>query len=116
LDAATLSTAKALIVDLCLQLMSGIFKGLIDSGSSDCFVNSGFVIKNNLRIQEIDPLFLILIDDTINYCINQVVLLPIQLVYRLSYVIECYATPLDSSCEVVLGHSWFRDWNPTIDW
>jgi len=25
-------------------------------------------------------------------------------------------TPLDGSCEVVLGHNWLRDWNPTIDW
>ena len=115
LGIATLSTIRVLIVDLYLQLVSGIFKRLIDSGSLDCFVNLGFIIRNNLRIQEIDFFSHTLIDGTINHCMNQVILLPIQLACRSLYMIEYYATPLDSFCEVVLDYSWLRDWNSTID-
>ena len=77
MGAVTFSKTRSLIVDLCSSLVQRIFKGLVDSGSSDCFLDSKFVISNKLRTREIDPLPLTLIDGTVNYYINQVVSLPI---------------------------------------
>ena len=74
-----------------------MFKGLVDSGSFDCFLDSKFMISNKLRTQEIDPLPLTLIDGTVNYYVNQVVSLSIQLPCRSLYMIECYVTTLDGS-------------------
>ena len=73
---AKLSGMKSLLVDLRSQLVPGKFKGLMDSGSSDYFVNSEFVTKNKVRTQKINPLPLFLIDGTVNHCIDQVVSLP----------------------------------------
>jgi len=42
-----------------------MFRGLIDSGSLDCFLDSNFVSINKLRTWEIDPLPLTLIDSTV---------------------------------------------------
>jgi len=86
-----------------------MFKGLVDSGSSDCFLDSKFMISNKLRTWEIDLLPLTLIDGTMNYYVNQVVFLPIQLPCRLSCMIECYVTTLDGSYELVLGYNWLRE-------
>ena len=112
---AKLSGMKSLLVDLCSQLVPGKFKGLVDSGSSDCFVNSEFVTRNKVRTQKINPLPLFLIDGTVNRGIDQIVSLPMQFSCGSSCVVECYVTPLDGSCEVVLGYNWLRTYNPAID-
>jgi len=116
LGIVTFSKTRSLIVDHCLSLVLGVFKGLVGLGSSDCFLDSKFIISNKLRTQEIDPLPLTLIDGTMNCYVNQVVSLPIQLPYGSLCVIECYVTILDSSYKLVLGHNWLREWNSTIDW
>ena len=105
MEVVTFSKTRSLIIDLCLSLVQGMFKGLVDSGSLDCFLDSKFVISNKLRTQKIDPLPLTLIDGTVNYYVNQVIFLPIQLSYGLLCVIECYVTTLDSSYKLVLGHN-----------
>jgi len=116
LGAVTFSKTRSLIVDLRSSLVLGVFKELVDSGSSDCFLDSKFVISNKLRTWEIDPLPLTLINGTVNCYINQVVSLPIQLPCGSSCIIECYVTTLNSFYELVSGHNWLREWNPTIDW
>jgi len=116
LGAVTFSRTRSLFVDLRSSLVSGVLKGLIDSGFSDCFLDSKFMISNKLKTRQIDLLPLTLIDGTVNCYVNQVVSLPIQLPCGSSCVIECYVTPLGGSYEVVLGHNWLREWNPTIDW
>jgi len=109
LEMVTFSKTRSLFVDLCLSLVLGVFKELIDLGSLDCFLDSKFVISNKLRTQEIDPLPLTLIDGTMNCYVNQVVFLPIQLPYRSSCIIECYVMSLNSSYKLVLGHNWLRE-------
>ena len=116
LGAVTFSKTRSLFINLCLSLVLGVFKGLVNSGSSDCFLDSKFVISNKLRTWKIDPLSLTLIDSTVNCYVNQVVSLPIQLSYGSSCMIECYVITLDGSYELVLSHNWLREWNSTIDW
>jgi len=99
------SKTRFLIVDLCLLLVRGVFKGLVDSDSLDCFLDSKFMISNKLRTREIDPLPLTLIDGTVNCYVNQVVSLLIQLPCRSLCMIECYVTTLDSSYELVLDYN-----------
>ena len=94
---AKLSDMKSLLIDLCLWLVLGNFKGLIDLGSSDCFVDSEFLTKNKIRTCEINPLPLFLIDGMVNCCIDQVVILPMHFACGSLCMAKCYMTPLDSS-------------------
>jgi len=105
LGIVTFSKTRFLIVDLCLLLVWEAFKELINSDSSDCFLDSKFMISNKLRTWEIDLLLLTLIDGTVNCYVNQVVSLPIQLSCRSLCMIECYVTTLDSSYELILGYN-----------
>jgi len=51
---------------LHLDLVPGSFLGLVDSSSTDCFVDSYFITTHKFLFQEVNPLSLTLIDDTIN--------------------------------------------------
>jgi len=113
---ASLSNHKALLVPVNLDLVPGTFLGLVDLGSSDSFIDSVFTLKNKLVHQGIEPRPLSLIDGTVNNCVNQIVTLPMTLPCGASFLIKFFVTPLDGSCEVVLGHNWLRVSNPQIDW
>ena len=58
---------------LISPVISGTFDILVDSGLSDCFVDSAFVSKYCLPFLEINSLSLILIDGTINHIMNYIV-------------------------------------------
>ena len=92
------------------------FEGLVDSGSSDCFLDSVFVARNELPTREITPLPISLIDGTVNMYVNCVVLLPIKLSCGYVCVSEFYVTKLKGTYPAVLGYSWLSYYNPTIDW
>jgi len=113
---ASLSDRKALLVPVNSDLVLGTFLGLVDSGSSDSFIDSMFTSKNKLVHQGIEPCSLSLIDGTVNNCVNQIVTLPMTLPYGMSFLIKFFVTPLDGLCEVVLGYNWLRVSNPQIDW
>lgn len=88
----------------------------MDSGSTDCFVDSRFVDTYKLPFQKIAPLSLTLIDGTVNQYVSCVVMLPMQLSLGYSFVCELYVTKLDNLHPIVLGHNWLVSHNPTINW
>jgi len=89
---------------------------LVDSGSSDCFVDSVFISKYCLPLQKINPHPLTLIDGTINQLVSHVVSLPINFPCLYSCRIEFFVTKLEGTYPIVLGHNWLTQHNPTIDW
>ena len=73
LGSASLTILKALQVMLSSPSFPASVNALVDSGLSDCFVDSIFVSKNFLPLQKIEPRPLTLIDRTINQLVSHVV-------------------------------------------
>jgi len=89
---------------------------LVDSGSSHCFIDSKFVNKHSLETYAITPLELRLLDSSTNTFITKAIKLDIQFSTGKVNSETFYVTPLDSSCVLVLEHSWLTHYNPLIDW
>ena len=81
------------------------FSALIDSGSTHCFVDSGFVREHKLPVFSVDPIELKLFDGTCNSVIMQSLDLFVLFPSGESMTINFYVTPLDSACSVVLGYN-----------
>ena len=102
---ASITTPDALIIPVTsetipdTQLMS-----LVDSGSSDSFVDSGFVEKHHLAAYTIPAIRLRLIDGTCNSIITQSIKLHIQFSSSKKQTMNFYVTPLDLSFTLMLGH------------
>jgi len=111
-----LNSPKALHTHLHSQLIPYPFLALVDYGSSDCFIDFGFVSSHKLPTREITPLPLTLIDSTVNHFVSQITTLPILL--SCGYVVptEFFVTKLDDSSPTVLGFNWLQSHNPIIDW
>jgi len=99
---------------LCSDLVLGSFLGLVDSSSTDCFVDSHFITTHKLSFQEVNLLPLALIDGTINQCVSSIITLYLTLGY--SFMCKLYVTRLNKLYSVVLGHNWLKDHNPKINW
>src|SRR4029077_11062984 len=97
-------------------LPEGTYPTLVDSGSSDCFVDSSFVNRNRLETYSVDPLQLRLFDGTTNNLITQAITLASRFPCGVVILSTFYVTPLDGTCVVVLGHNWLTRNNPSIDW
>ena len=114
---ASIPTPDALIIPVTsetipdTQLMS-----LVDLGSSDSFVNSGFVEKHHPAAYTIPAIRLRLIDGTCNSVVTQAIKLHICFSSSEKQTMNFYVTPLDSSCTLMLGHHWLTTYNPSIDW
>ena len=89
---------------------------LVDLGSSDSFIDLGFVEKHHLAAYTIPTTRLHLIDSTCNSIITQAIKLHICFSSGEKQTMNFYVTPLDSSCTLVLGHHWLASYNPSIDW
>jgi len=94
-----------------------VLKSLVDSGSSDSFIDSVFVQTQHLPAYGIPPIKLQLIDGTSNSIISQALDLQIHFPTGESQNLTFYVTLLDQSCTIVLGLLLAQPANnPTIDW
>ena len=115
LGIAIITCLKSLQVKFSLPSIPVSAVALVDSGSSDCFVDSVLVSKYCLPCQNINPLLLTLIDGTINHLVNHVVSLPIRFPCSYSCQIEFFVTKLEGTYPIVLGHNWLTQHNPLVD-
>ena len=92
------------------------FCTLIDSSSSDCFVDTLLVNNYGLQTLSVPLLQLRLFDGTTNSTVTQAIDLPVCFASGEITLTTFYITLLDGSCAIILGHSWLACHNPLIDW
>ena len=114
---ASITTPDALIILVTSETIPDTrLMSLVDSGSSDSFINLGFMEKHHLAAYTIPTIRLHLIDGTCNSIITQAIKLHICVSSGEKQTVNFYVTPLDSSCTLMLVHCWLASYNPSIDW
>ena len=107
---------NALIVELFSNSFLGAVKTLVDLGSSNSFIDPSLIALHKLFTRPTSLLPLFLIDGTVSNFVKEIVTLPINLACDLSFELDLFVTPLARECPIVLGHSWLKSTNSTINW
>ena len=90
--------------------------GLIDSGSSHCFVDPLFITEHSIDSYKIPPVILRLIDGSVGAMITRAADISIRFSANDILLLKFYVTKLDSTSAFVFGHNWLHRFNPSIDW
>ena len=103
----SITTPDALIIPVTSESIPDTpLMSLVDLGSSDSFIDLGFVDKHHLAAYTIPAIRLHLIDGTCNSIITQAIRLHLHFSSSEKQHVNFYVTPLDSSCTLVLGYHW----------
>jgi hypothetical protein len=90
--------------------------GLVDSGSSHCFVDPSFISQYDLPFYEIPPVTLRLLDGSVGAIITSAADILIRFTTGDILLLKFYVTKLDSVSALVFGYDWLHRYNPSIDW
>jgi len=98
LNASASFEPDALFLSVTTSLLSTliIFKALVDSSSSHCFVDLQFISKNNLITYSVPPIRLSLFDGSSTHSITQAIDILLQIFPGHITPFTFYVTPLDS--------------------
>ena len=114
---SALSNPKSLMPSITLASYTiPTFSALVDSGSSNCFIDMTFVNKHLLSTYPVPLLKLHLFDRTINSTITQAITLSLHFKTSDITLTSFYVTLLDGSCSLVLGHNQLTHNNPLMEW
>src|SRR6266481_5221474 len=117
LNSSATSSPNSLMIPVTSESTKDlILPSLVDSRSSDSFIDSHVIERHHLSVYTIPLVKPRLIDGTCDSIITQALKMHICFPLGEIHYIMFYVTPLDPSCMIVLRHCWLNQYNPLIDW